>query len=374
VRGSFWGRLWALSGKEILHMVRDVRVIYLALGMPVVMLFLFGYAVTFDLDLLPVGLIDQDRSPASRRLIEAFQASGSFAFTDALADGEAVQAGFRRGDFKAALLIPPGFDRRLRRGEPSEAQWLLDGTDGVTTGIVLGYAAGIAQAENLRRLGGAGLFTVPVDGRVRLRFNPEMKSALFIVPGLIAMILAILAVLLTALTVAREWERGSMEQLFTTPVGRLEVVIGKLLPYLVLGMIQVLLVVTLGAVLFEVPVRGSLLLLFGVALLFLAAMLGQGLLISVLTRNQQVSTQIAMLSSMLPTLLLSGFVFPIENMPWLLQALSSIVPARYFILALRGILLKGVGIDVLWPQILALAAFSLILVLISTGRFRRRLD
>jgi len=204
-------------------------------------------------------------------------------------------------------------------------------------------------------------------------FNPGMRSSLFVVPGLIALILAIMAVLLTALTVAREWERGSMEQLFSTPVRRVEVVVGKLLPYLAVGVIQVLLVTALGAWLFDVPLRGSVALLFASSILFLTGMLGQGLLISVLTRNQQVATQVGIITSLLPTLLLSGFLSPVENMPLALQAIAMILPSTHFIVILRGILLKGNGAEVLWPHIAALAAFASVMIGVSTARFRRRL-
>jgi ABC-2 type transport system permease protein len=373
--GGFLRRVRALAQKEILHIVRDVRVIYLALGLPVVLLALFGYAVSFDLDRLPVAIIDQDRTPASRRLVQAMTASDAFQVVAELAEPEQVEAHFRRGDFKAALVIPKDFNRSLARGEPTEAQLLLDGSDGVTTGIAMGYAAGVSQAETRRLLEKTGLVPKPaLDSRVRFRFNPGVRSAQFIVPGLIAMILAIMAVLLTALTVAREWERGSMEQLFATPVRRLEVIVGKLLPYVAIGMVQVLLVLSVGAWLFDVPIVGSLWLLFGAAFLFLVGMLGQGLLISVVTRNQQVATQVGMLSSMLPTLLLSGFLFPVENMPKLLQLVSLAIPGRYFIVVLRGVLLKGNGISVLWAELLALLVFATAMILISTARFRRRID
>jgi ABC-2 type transport system permease protein len=233
----------------------------------------------------------------------------------------------------------------------------------------------VGQGETRRLLAETGLVIQPlIRDRVRVRFNPGMRSARFIVPGLIAVILSIMAVLLTALTVAREWERGSMEQLFATPVRRLEVVVGKLLPYLGIGLVQVLLVVRVGAVLFQVPLVGSLWGLFLAAALFLLGMLGQGLLISVITRNQQVATQIGMVSSMLPTLLLSGFLFPIENMPRFLQIVSLAIPGRYFIVVLRGVMLKGAGISVLWPQFLALGLFALLMVVLSTGRFKRRID
>ena len=372
---GFLRRVGALSKKEIIHILRDVRIIYLALGLPVVLLTLFGYAVTFDLDRLPIALVDQDQTPASRRLVEAMTASDSFRVQVNLRDPDQVQTHFRRNELKAALVIPRDFGRSLARGEPAEAQLLLDGSDGTTTSIALGYAMGISQAETRRLLEKSGLvLQPPLEGRVRVRFNPGMRSARFIVPGLIAVILAIMAVMLTALTVAREWERGSMEQLFATPVRRLEVILGKLLPYVGIGMVQVLLVVTVGAWLFGVPIVGSLCLLVAAALLFLVGMLGQGLLISVITKSQQVATQFGMLSSLLPTLLLSGFLFPIQNMPPLLRFVSALIPGRYFIAILRGILLKGNDWGVLWSEFLALGLFAAAMIAVSTARFRRRLD
>ncbi len=373
--GGFLRRSWAMALKEATHIARDRQVIYMALGMPVVLLVLFGYAISFDLDRLALGVLDHDDSPASRRLIQAVTASQAFVVAERLRSPEQIEQRFRRGALKVALVIERGYGRALARREQGRAQLLLDGADGNTASIAMGYAAGAVQAHSQRLAAESGLDAEPpIEARVRARFNPGMRSARFIVPGLIAMILAIMAVLLTALTVAREWEQGSMEQLFSTPVGRLEVVLGKLAPYLALGLVQVLLVVTMGAVLFEVPIRGSLLTLFAVSLLFLACMLGQGLLISVLTRAQLVSTQIGMITAFLPTILLSGFMFPIDNMPWPLQAISTLVPARYYIEVIRGVLLKGNGLAVLWPQVLAMAGFAAAMVLLSTLRFRRRLD
>lgn len=371
----FGTRLRAMARKEILHIVRDVRVIYLALGMPVVLLVLFGYAVSFDLDRLPMGVVDQDATPASRQVVAAMTSSGAFEASQTIESPDAVEPLFRKGKLKVALVIPKNYARDLVRGQDAEVQLLLDGADGTTTSIALGYAMGIGQAEARRLVEKSGLAPqLALQDRVRFRFNPAMRSAQFIVPGLIALILSILAVLLTALTVAREWERGNMEQLFATPVGRIEVVLGKLLPYIVLGLVQVLLVVTLGSVLFDVPVRGSLLVLFAAALVFLTGMLAQGLFISVVTRNQQVATQVGVVTAMLPTLLLSGFLFPIQNMPTALQVLSVVVPSRYFIRILRGVLLKGNGLDVLWHDLVAMIVFAVVMTALSSVRFRRRLD
>jgi ABC-2 type transport system permease protein len=221
--------------------------------------------------------------------------------------------------------------------------------------------------------GGAAIsmMNAPIEARSWTRFNPEGRSAVYLVPGITALVLAIVAVLLTALTVSREWERGSMAQLFATPVGRLEIVLGKLLPYMLLGTLAVLLVLAVGSWVFNMPFRGSAPTLALVALLFISGMLGQGLLVSVVARNQMLATQMATLSSMLPSLLLSGFVFPIANMPKPLQLISMIIPARYFIDALRGVLLRGNGIAQLWPDAVALALFSAFMVLASTLRFRR---
>ncbi len=374
-RSAFLNRLMGLARKELAHIIRDPSVVYMALGMPIVLLVLFGFAVSFDLDRLPLAVVDRDHTPASRHLVEALTASDAFQVKMTLADEAEVQPAFRRGDVKVGVVIPKGYARDLARGEPAEIQMLLDGSDGATTSVVMGYAAGFMQAQSEAAMQKNAMhLQIAIEDRIVHRFNPQMTSARFIVPGLIALILSVMAVLLTALTVAREWERGSMEQLFATPAGRVEVILGKLAPYIGVGMVQVLLVVTLGTWLFNVPIRGSAWLLFGSAFLFLVGMLGQGLLISVVTRNQQVATQIGVISSMLPTMLLSGFMFPVENMPSPLRFIAALLPSRYFITVLRGIMLKGSGFEVLWPNLLAMAAFGAVMIGLSSLRFRRSLD
>ena len=371
----FFVRLFALAHKELLHVVRDPQVIYLALGMPLVMLFIFGYAVTFDLDEVHLAVLDRDSTPASRQFLSAMSAGGTFRLGQRLEREDQVEALFRQGAFKGVVVIPAGFARDLARGRTADVQLLMDGADGTTTRIALGYAMGVGQQQSIKllRASGAG-GELPIEPRVRTWFNPQMRSAVFVVPGLVAVILTMLSVLLSALSIAREWERGSMEQLFTTPVGRLSVVLGKLLPYVGLGILQFLLVIAMGAYLFDVPLRGSLMLLAAVIVLFLVCVLGQGLFISTVTRNQQVATQVGAVSAMLPSVLLSGFMFPVENMPWFLQALSHIVPARYMITCLRGILLQGRGLAELWPSVLGLAVLATVLITLTTIKFRRRLD
>jgi ABC-2 type transport system permease protein len=362
-----------MASKEVLHIVRDPRTLVLAFVMPVVLLLLFGFGVSFDLDHLPLALADADRTPASRALASAFVRSGEFDLTARIAPEEA-EALFRHGRAVAALVVRAGYGRDLARGEPGRAALLVDGSDASTANQVLQKAEAIAQSQSLR-LAAAAVSTgaAPFALRTWTRYNPTARSAIFMVPGLTVYLLALGAVLLTALTVAGEWERGSMEQLFASPVGRLDIILGKLLPYLALGLVQLLLVVAVGSAVFDVPVRGSLVLLYAIGLAFLAGMLGQGLFISVVTKNQLVATQAGTLSSLLPSLLLSGMLFPVENMPVALQVISRVIPARYFVHGLRGILLKGNGLAELWPDLLALAIFAVGILGVATARFRRRI-
>ena len=366
-------RIGAMAAKETLHIRRDPRTLYLALGMPVIMLFLFGYGISFDLERVPVAIADQDRTEASRALVRAVTSSNELERVAEVAPEDADRL-FRRGDALAVLVVPEGYGRDVAKGLRTRVQLLVDGADSVTANQVLSKVDALVRAET-RRLSGAVEAGRPPPLRVSVwtRYNPAERSALFVVPGLAAYLLAISAVLLTALTISGEWERGSMEQLFAAPVGRLEIVLGKLLPYLVLGVVELQLVLAFGAVAFDVPMRGSPVWVFTIGTFFLVGMLGQGLFISVVAKNQLVATQAGALSALLPSLLLSGMMFPVENMPLPLQLLSRVVPARYLVHALRGLLLKGNGIDVLWPDLVAQVAFAAAILTLATLKFKRRL-
>ena len=368
--GRFVRRVAAMAAKEVLHIRRDPRTLYIALAMPVILLLLLGFGLSFDVDNVPLALADGDHSAASRRLVRALYASGEFRPVEGV-DLPAAEQALRRGEAAAALVVPAGFERALAAGRESPVELLVDGSDGNLARQIMAKIDGFARAEGQRHAGVSA--APPLAVRVYTLWNPAGRSALFIVPGVAAYLLAIAAVLLTALTVAAEWERGSMEQLFASPVGRLEIVLGKLLPYLALGMLQLLLVLTVGATVFDVPIRGSLALISLVGLLFLAGMLGQGLFISVVARNQLVATQAGALSSLVPSLLLSGMLVPIENMPRILQALTVIVPARYLVHALRTLMLKGGGFGVVAIDLLALAVFAVAILALATLRFKRRL-
>jgi ABC-2 type transport system permease protein len=373
---AFVKRLLAIASKEVLHLARDVRALYLALGIPLVMLLLYGYGISFDIDELRLAVIDEDRTPASRTLVRAFDGTNLFRTRLFLRDVREVEPLFRAREVQAALIIRAGFERALHRGQGADAQLLVDAADNTTGQVAVGYAAGVARSETergLMRAAGVRQLEPPIEPKVRVYFNPAMKSSRFLVPGLIGIVVATLCTLLTALTVAREWERGSMEQLFATPVGRAEVILGKLIPYVGVGFVQVLLLLTLGTWLFDVPILGSIALISLLSLVFVACMLAQGLLLSVLAKNQQVAAQAGMVSTMLPALLLSGFMFPIDNMPPFLQIVSTIVPARHFIEALRSVMLKGGSFADVAHLVGALALIAVVLTTIATLRFQRRI-
>lgn len=368
-------RIGAMAGKEVHHVRRDPRTLVLALVAPVLLILVFGYGVSFDVEDVPIAVVDRDRTPTSRALTRALVASGDFRLVARCEGLPEVDTRMAAGEILGALVIPAGFAHRLGRGEPGDVQWIADGADANTGAQALVKADAFGRAASAR-LTHADLSAQRPPFAVALwtRFNPEARSALFIVPGLVAYILALVAVLLTALTVAREWERGSMEQLFATPVSTFEIVVGKLLPYLALGVLATLLAVCLGAWVFEVPIRGSVPLLSGATLVFLVAMLGQGLVVSVVTRNQMVATQVALLTSMMPSVLLSGFMFPIANMPLPLRMIANVLPASHFVTVLRGVMLKGNGARELYPDVLAMVAFAVFVVAVATKRFHRSLD
>ncbi len=375
-RGLFHAllRIGAMATKEAAHIRRDPQTLAMALAMPVGLLLLFGYGVTFDLERLPLVMVDQDHTSVSRSVTRSFVASRDLVVTAQSASVQQGEAYMRNGEAVAVVVIPDGFSRSLARGEKAELQLVVDGADASTATQTINKADAIVSTA----------ITVgpnaPVAGIARLisdswtLYNPAGRSALLLVPGLMALILAMVCVLLTALTVAREWERGSMEQLFTTPIRSAELILGKLLPYVALGCLAVLLVLAVGAWVFDVPIRGSLSALAAAALLFLIGMLAQGLFVSVATKNQMVATQIGTLTSLLPVQLLSGFVFPVANMPRALQIIAQIMPATHFIASLRGILLRGNGFSEQWLHLLALLAFALVMVLVTSAKFRRRLD
>ena len=356
-------RMLAIAHKEVAHIRRDPQMLAFALALPVLLLLLFGYAISFDVDHIPLTIVDADQTTHSRQLADAFTSGGLFVRVgspETIGDAETL---LRTDKAKVALIIDDTYAHHIERGESAPIQLLIDGADNATASVAIGYAQSVVSPD----LGQMRTY----DVRSRALFNPGLRSAIFILPGLMAFILVMIAVMLTALTIAREFERGSMEQLFATPARRGEIILGKLLPYFVLGQVQVLMVLTAGVALFDLPIRGSLLLLAVVASIFLLANLAQGLLISILTRNQMIASQAAVLTTLLPALLLSGFIFPVSNMPLPLQVLGRIFPASHLVDALRAILLRGNGVEAVIGSAAAIMGFLMLMLLISLRKFRR---
>lgn len=372
-------RLWAIARKETLHIWRDPRSLLLAIGIPMMMIILFGYALTLDVDRVPLVVWDQSGTTASRDFIAQFTGSRYFSFVGAVRNYDEVNRAIDRRDALLALVVPPDFANQLDGGRTAPVEAILDGSDSNTAAIVLGYAQGITLGFNqnilvqkIRRITGAAP-TLPLDFRPRVWFNADLQSKNFIIPGLIAVIMGLIAALLTSLTVAREWERGTMEQLISTPVKPAELIVGKLVPYFAIGMLDVLIAVIMAVYLFDVPLRGSVVLLFAMAALFIVGTLSQGILLSTLAKQQLLASQLAMVSTFLPAFLLSGFMFAIANMPVAVQAFTYIVPARYFVALVKGIYLRGVGLETMWRDAVFLLAFAIIVLVAAIARFRKKL-
>jgi ABC-2 type transport system permease protein len=369
-------RLRAVARKEVLHLRRDARSLILAFLLPVLLTILFGYAISWDVDDIETAVLDQDRSEASRGLLDAFRSSGYFRLSRFLDDPDEIRELIDRGDVRMVLVIPPDFTRDLGAAVPgrrARIQAIVDGSDANTANIAMGYARGIVQAHSLRIAFDGARFHPPLRVESRVWYNEERSSRNMIVPGLVAVILMIIAAMLTSLTIAREWERGTMEQLAATPVTRTEVVLGKMLPYVAIGLFDVVAVSAIGVFLFRVPFRGSPLLLMALSIAFLVGALGMGMLISAVTRSQVLATQVAMVATYLPSFLLSGFMFDVKVMPRPLEWLTYLIPARYFLVVTRGIFLKGVGPEVLWSQGLLMIAFGVAGFVAAVSVFRKEL-
>lgn len=374
-------RIWTIMRKEFIEIWRDPRSLGFVLSMPVLMLMLYGYGISSDVKRVPLVVYDRDRTPAARELLRRFTSTEYFVVTARVDGLRELRLAIDQGQAKVGLLIPEDFGKNLSAGRPASIQFVVDGSDSNTANIAIGNISAIGRSTELFPrdlrpqvyLAPKHTNLEPIELRTWIWYNPELKSSNFLVPGLTAVILMMLAAILTSLTVAREWERGTMEGLIASPLHAHELMIGKILPYVVIGVVDVVFILLVAVFWFRVPLRGNLSLLMVSSTIFLLGALGIGLFISAATKNQQVAFQLSLLATMLPSLLLSGFFYPIENMPPVLRAVTYLIPARYFLVVIRGIFLKGVGLNVLWQELLFLSAFAIFMLIASSAKFKKRL-
>jgi ABC-2 type transport system permease protein len=372
-------RIRAMFRKEVRHIVRDFRSLIMALFLPLFQMLLFGYALNLDVDRIPTLIYDGDHSADSRALIERFRGSRFFeieGFTNGYTD---IENQIDKSKVLLGIVIPRDYSQRLNAGEKANLQVLLDGSDSNTASIALSYVEGLVQnyALQVRSNGqdrSAGIPMVsPVDARVRIWYNSTLESTNYIVPGLIAAMMMVIAALLTSLTIAREWEMGTMEQLLSTPVRPSEIVLGKMLAFFVIGLADTAIAVLVGIFVYGVPFRGSIWLLALSTAIFLSGAFFWGIFVSAVARTQLFAFQLGMVTTFLPSFLLSGFLYAIENMPVPIQIITHVAPARYFVTIVRGIFLKGIGLSLLWGQLAFLAVFAILVFWAAERKMRQKL-
>lgn len=373
-------RLTAIARKEVLQIMRDARSIAIVVGMPVIMMLAFGYGISFDVKHLPVYVFDREGSQKSQDLLKHFQASEYFEVVQTVNNYSALVRAVDAGDCKLALVVPHDFSHKLNSGRPVTVQALIDGTDSNSANIAIAYSQAVVQNYSrqiqfdwIRRHGQSAILA-PLSIDARTWFNENLESLANIVPGVIVIVMAVVGTFLTALTISREWERGTMEQLISTPVTALELMIGKLAPYFVIGLVDTCLCTALGILWFGVPFRGSWIWFFISSTLFLVVILSVGYFISVTAKSQLAASQISLFATFLPTFLLSGFLFPIDQMPVAIQAVTYLFPARYYMTIVRNVFLKGAAITLLLNELIAMSIMAFLLVFIATRIFKKKLS
>jgi ABC-2 type transport system permease protein len=369
VRLPLWPMLW----KELIQLRRDRLTLGLMLGIPAIQLALFGYAIQTEVRHLPTVVLDESRTRESRRLVEVFRNSGNFDIVEWVHSRAELKDRIERGEANAALVIPPDYLRNLRRERGAEVQVIVDAADPLASSAALSAAAQAGAAHSTALGMSQGARPPALEVRVRPWYNPGLRSAVYIVPGIIGVLLSLTLVLITSMAIVRERERGTLEQLIVTPIDKTSLMLGKILPFLLIGYVQISVILVLGRLLFRVPILGSLPLLYLLSFSFIVASLALGLLMSTLVRSQVQAMQLSFLF-LLPNILLSGFMFPRQAMPEVAQWIGAALPLTYFLTILRGVLLKGIGIEHLWPEALALAGFAVGLIALSVLRFHKTIE
>lgn len=367
--------------KEFLQFRRDPKMFMIILAAPVVQLILLGYAANFDVKTVHTAVLDFNRSELSRDYIESLESTGYFAVDYYPADYGELTELIDKGKVLMGITIDRDFDKMIYRGEAGKVQLILDASDGNSSSIAAGYAAGAGAlfgkritAEFLEKKGKKLTLINPVQAQTRVWFNPELKTRNYMIPGIVALLLMVVTLILTSLAIVKEKEIGTLEQLIVTPIRPYQMIIGKLVPFAMLGFVSVVIVLTAMNLIFGIAVKGSVLFLFGATFIYVLSSLGLGLFVSTISKTQQQAMMLAIFVVMMPMVFLSGFTFPIENMPVFIQALTYIIPLRYFMVIIRGVVLKGVGIAELWPEMLVLLIMGIAILSFSIMRFRKKLD
>lgn len=365
-------RVLAIIRKEFIHIFRDPRFLTITIVMPLLMIFILGYAVKLDINEIPLIIVDHNRTADSRELVNKFTNSGYFIIQSRIDDTDEIHDLFKKRKAKAALLIPTDYSEQLKTQLSTQIQIIVDGSNSNTASIIMNYTTMItssySQALNLN------FVHFPLDIEPRVWYNPDMESVNFVIPGLVAIILMMICALLTSITIAREKETGTMEQILVSPVNPIEIIIGKVIPYVILGFLDGALIVFIGWSWFHVPIHGNVLLLAFLSVFYLYSALSLGVFISTRANSQLIAMMTALVITLLPSLLLSGFLFPISSMPLVLRLISYIVPAKYFLVIIRGIIMKGIGISYFWEQILFLFGLGTILLILSRSGFKTKLE
>ena len=368
MKSTFWPMLW----KEFIQMRRDRFTFAMMVGIPALQLVLFGYAIRTEVRHVPMVVFDESRSTESRSLVNVLVNTGNFDDVGAVGSRDEIRSRIESGSAHAALVIPPDYVARLKRGRGAEAQLIVDAADPLSSMAAIS-GAGLASTVTSQELSGpslAGLHVQPLEIRVRPWYNPDLKSSTFIVPGIIGVLLAMMLILITSMAIVRERERGTLEQLVVTPITKTSLMLGKIVPFILVGYVQMTIVLLLGKLLFDIPIRGSVTLLYVLTMAYIVANLALGMLVSTVTRTQTQAMQLSFFL-ILPNILLSGFMFPRDAMPVLAQWIGAMLPLTYYLDILRGILLKGIGITRLWGDALALSAFAVVLISLSVRRFTK---
>ena len=374
-----WRRLIAVARKELIQIWRDSRSLGIVLVMPLAMMLLFGYGVNLDMKHIPVCVFDREGSRQSQDLLKRFQSSDYFDVVRAVDNYPALVQAIDSGQARIGLVVPQDFSERLRTGETASVQAIVDATDDNTANLAVSYSDAVVRGYSQQvqfdwlRQQGRPEPNPPISVDARTWFNEDLESKAFIVPGVLALVMSVIGAFLTSLTIAREWERGSMEQLISTPVTPLEIMLGKLAPYFAIGMLNTAVCAAVAIWWFEIPFRGSLAALFVSSALFMVVVMALGFFISVIGKSQLAASQIALTATFLPAFLLSGFLFSIDQMPTVIRAVTHAIPARYFVTILKDVFLKGSSLALLKGELAALALFAVALTLIATHSFKKKL-